>query len=116
VRARRGREPPARESASSIFTSFNARALGLDLSAEETLTLASGVGFDGVDLLVRDVVERGEDPATVRARMDDLGLRAGAWPLPVDSRGDAERFAYDRTRLPKLAEAARIPGLCRTGT
>src|SRR5918995_3380787 len=99
-----------------MFTSFNARALGLDLSAEETLTLASGAGFEGVDLLVRDLVERGEDPSTVRARMDDLGLRGGAWPLPVEWRGDSRRFARDLARLPKLAEAARLMGLSRTGT
>ncbi len=99
-----------------MFTSFNARAMGLDLSAEQTLDVASVAGFDGVDLLVRDLVGRGEDPATVRARMDDLGLRGGAWPLPVDWRGDAERFARDLARLPKLAEAARLMGLLRTGT
>jgi len=99
-----------------MYTSFNARALGLDLSAEETLAIASEAGFEGVDLLVRDLVERGEDPATVRARMDDLGLRGGAWPLPVDWRGDSRRFARDLARLPKLAEAARLLGLSRTGT
>jgi sugar phosphate isomerase/epimerase len=102
--------------ASSMFTSFNARALGLDLSAEETLRIASDAGFDGVDLLVRDLVERGDVPATVRSRMDDLGLRGGAWPLPVNWRGDAGRFESDLARLPKLAEAARLLGLLRTGT
>ncbi len=99
-----------------MFTSFNARAMGLDLSAEQTLDMASVAGFDGVDLLVRDLVERGEDPATVRARMDDLGLRGGAWPLPVNWRGDAEGFSRDMARLPRLAEAARMMGLLRTGT
>jgi len=99
-----------------MYTSFNARALGLDLSAEETLTLASDAGFQGVDFLVRDLVERGEDPATVRARMDDLGLRGGAWPLPVDWRGDSRQFSQDLARLPKLAEAARLMNLSRTGT
>ncbi len=99
-----------------MFSSFNARALGLNLSTEETLSIASEAGFDGVDLLVRDLVERGDDPSRVRARMDDLGLRGGAWPLPVDWRGDAERFARDLARLPKLAEAARLMGLSRTGT
>lgn len=99
-----------------MFTSFNARALGLDLSTQETLTLASEAGFDGVDLLVRDLLERGEDPVAVRARMDDLDLRGGAWPLPVDWRGDAGQFARDLARLPRFAEAACILGLRRTGS
>ncbi len=73
-----------------MFTSVNARAPGLDLSTEETVAIASEAGFDGVDLLVRDLVERGEDPAAVHTRRDDLGLRGGAWPLHVDQRGDSE--------------------------
>ncbi|MHC5538933.1 sugar phosphate isomerase/epimerase family protein, partial [Singulisphaera rosea] len=38
------------------------------------------------------------------------------WPLPVDWKGDAGRFARDLERLPRYAEAAAILGLFRTGT
>ncbi len=99
-----------------MYASLNARALGLGLSAGEAIDLAAAAGFAGVDLLVRDLVERGEDPRELRARMDGLGLRGGAWPLPVDWRGDAGRFARDLQRLPRLAEAAATLGLFRTGT
>jgi sugar phosphate isomerase/epimerase len=99
-----------------MFMSLNARALGLDLSAEETLELAAGAGFGGVDLLVRDLVDAGADRARLRARMVALGLRGGAFPLPVDWRGTAEAFARDLARLPALAAAAAELGLTRTGT
>ena len=99
-----------------MFTSFNARALGLSLPAEATIDLAAAAGFGGVDLLVRDLVESGSDPAMLRARMDGLGLRGGAWPLPVDWRGDEVRFRADLDRLPRYAEAAATLGLSRTGT
>jgi sugar phosphate isomerase/epimerase len=99
-----------------MFMSFNARAVGLDLPAEETLALAAGAGFGGVDLLVRDLVDSGAEPGRLRARMDGLGLRGGAFPLPVDWRGDAGRFADDLRRLPRYAEAAAALGLGRTGT
>jgi sugar phosphate isomerase/epimerase len=99
-----------------MYSSFNARAAGLDLSARETIDLASSTGFAGVDLLIRDLVDREDDPNDLRKRMDDRGLRGGAWPLPVDWRGDAERFAHDIGRLPRYAEAAAVLGLIGTGT
>jgi sugar phosphate isomerase/epimerase len=100
-----------------VFTSFNPRALGLDLPAREAIDLAASAGFGGVDLMVRDLVDSGDDPSALRRRMDDLGLRGGAWPLPVDWRSaDAARFEHDLGRLPRYAEAAATLGLSRTGT
>ncbi|MBX6315508.1 MAG: sugar phosphate isomerase/epimerase [Isosphaeraceae bacterium] len=99
-----------------MFPSFNARALGLDLSAEATIDLAAAAGFRGVDLLVRDLVDTGRDPAALRRRMEDRGLIGGAWPLPVRWRGDAATFRHDSERLPRYAEAAAVLGLRRTGT
>jgi hypothetical protein len=68
-----------------------------------------------VDLLIRDLAAARDDPRALARRRDDLGLRGGAWPLPVAWRGDAARFARDLERLPRLAEAA-VLGLSRTGT
>jgi sugar phosphate isomerase/epimerase len=99
-----------------MFMSWNARAAGLDLSAEESIDLAAGAGFGGMDLMVRDIVDAGTDPIGLRARMDDLGLCAGAFPLPVEWRGDAARFERDLARLPRLAETAALLGLTRTAT
>jgi sugar phosphate isomerase/epimerase len=99
-----------------MYPSWNARAVGLRLSAEETIEVAASVGFAGVDLLVRDAIESGADPAELRMRMDDRGLRGGAWPLPVDWRGDAAQYAKDLRQLPQYAKAAATLGLTRTGT
>ena len=99
-----------------MYTSFNARALGLRSTTAESLELAARAGFDGVDLLVRDLLEAGDDPREVRRRMDDLGLRGGAFAMPVSWRGDAETFERDLACLPRLAEAAALLGLSRTAT
>lgn len=99
-----------------MFSCFNARALGLSLSSRETIELAAAAGFGGVDFLMRDLEAEGVDPKEVRTRLDDLGLRAGAWSLPVDWRGDAGRFAHDLEQLPRYAEAAATLGASRTGT
>lgn len=101
-----------------MYSSFNARALGLDLTASEAIELAAPAGFGGVDLPVRDLVDSGGDPRAVRGRMDELGLRGGAWPLPVAWRDedDSGRFERDLARLPRYAAAAAELGLERTGT
>jgi sugar phosphate isomerase/epimerase len=99
-----------------MYPSWNARAVGLTLGAAETLQIAAQAGFPGVDLMVRDLVESCGDPHEVRRRMDDLGLRAGAWPLPVSWRGSAAQFRDDLSNLPRYARAAALLGLHRTGT
>ncbi|WP_435009964.1 sugar phosphate isomerase/epimerase family protein [Tundrisphaera lichenicola] len=100
-----------------MFASFNARAVGLmGLSAEETIDLAASSGFEGVDLLIRDLLRSGSNPNSIRTMMDDRGLRGGAFPMAVDWRGDESNFRRDLDDLPRLAEAAAILGLTRTGT
>ena len=99
-----------------MYASWNARAVGLGLTAGETVEVAAQAGFDAVDLLLRDLVESRVDPQSVRGRMDELGLRGGAWPLPVHWRGNPEQFAEDLRDLPRYARAAATLGLQRTGT
>jgi sugar phosphate isomerase/epimerase len=99
-----------------MFASWNARAVGLQIPARETIEIAAGAGFGGVDLLVRDLAQSGVDPDELRRRMDDLGLRGGAWPLPVDWRGSEDRFRDDLRELARLARVATRLGLTRTGT
>lgn len=100
-----------------MHPSFSALAVGLGhLPAEETIEIAAAAGFASADLLVRDLVRSGTDPAMLRARMDRLGLRDGAWHLPVRWRGDRATYEADLAELPALAAAARTLGLQRTGT
>jgi sugar phosphate isomerase/epimerase len=99
-----------------VFSSFNARALGLTLAAEETIRLAAENGFGGADLMIRDAIDQGVDLDRLRRTMDDLGLKAGAFPFPFDWRGDHEAFLADMRRLPFHAEAAARVGLTRTAT
>jgi sugar phosphate isomerase/epimerase len=99
-----------------MFPSFNARAVGLSLSAAETIEIAADAGFGGVDLLVRDLLDAGERPEVLRRRMDDLGLVGGAFPMPVSWRGDEPMFRRDLAALPRLLDAASVLGLLRTAT
>jgi sugar phosphate isomerase/epimerase len=99
-----------------MFTSWNARAVGLVSTAAEAIELAAGTGFEGVDLMVRDLVLAGESPGALRDRMGELGLQGGGFPLPVQWKGSSRQFAADLADLPRYAEAARVLGLRCTGT
>ena len=99
-----------------MFTSLNARALGLELTACATVELAAQAGFAGVDLLVRDLVERGEDPSQVAALMAEHQIKPGAWPLPMNWRNDRTRFETDLALLPRYARVAEQLGLRSTCT
>jgi sugar phosphate isomerase/epimerase len=99
-----------------LYPSFNARALGVDADADRTIALAALAGFAGVDLLVRDLVDRGDDVAGLRQKIHDHNMRPGAWPLPVHWRGDEDRFQADLLALPRYAAAAAELGLARTAT
>jgi sugar phosphate isomerase/epimerase len=99
-----------------MFASFNARAIGRSMSAGDSIELAASTGFGGVDLLMVDLDRSGDDPARLRARMDELGLRGGAWPLPINWKADEATYRRDLLDLPRLAALARVLGLTRTGT
>ena len=100
-----------------MFTSFNARAVGLDLARPpRRSSWPPGPASTGSTSWSATSSTPGDDPAEVRARMDDLGLRGGAFPLPVAWRGDEADVPPRPRRAPRLAEAAAILGLTRTGT
>ncbi|WP_435019379.1 sugar phosphate isomerase/epimerase family protein [Tundrisphaera sp. TA3] len=100
-----------------MYRSFSAKAVGLaHLPAEAAIDLAHEGGFQGVDLLVGDLVKAGSDPRAIRDRIAERGLIPGAWHLPVDWRGDEPAFLRDLAELPRYAAAAAEIGLLRTGT
>ncbi|APW59995.1 sugar phosphate isomerase/epimerase family protein [Paludisphaera borealis] len=99
-----------------MYACWSARAVGLDLPAEATIEVAAKAGFEGVDFMVRDLVEAGANVDGLRSRMDDLNLRGGAWVLPMNWKNDHEAFESDLKRLPIYAAAAERLGLARTGT
>ncbi|OJW07419.1 MAG: hypothetical protein BGO49_25970 [Planctomycetales bacterium 71-10] len=99
-----------------MYACWSARAVGLTMTAADAVELAAEAGFEGVDLLVRDVAESGADVKALRRRMDDLGLRGGGWTLPMNWKNDEAAFEADLARLPRHAEIAAELGLVRTGT
>lgn len=91
--------------------SLNFRAIGLSVSARRTVEIAAEAGFDAVDVMVRDLVDSGEDPVAIRDLMQAQGVRGGACPVSFDWRRDNESFRAGIEALPNYAAAASILGL-----
>ena len=100
-----------------MYPSFSARAVGLpDLPAATTIEVAAAAGFAAIDLVVHDLVRSAANLDEIRCRMDDHGLRAGAFPILMNWRGDEARFLRDLAELPRVAQAAATLGFRQTGT
>ncbi|HEX8085662.1 MAG TPA: sugar phosphate isomerase/epimerase [Solirubrobacteraceae bacterium] len=98
----------ARRGAGARPLSFHSSAAGRrSLAWPEAVRIASGAGFDAVDVVVEAVDESAE---AARARLDEAGLVAGGVPLPVEFRRDEDTFRRDLDELPARAALAREVG------
>lgn len=86
------------------------------MSAVDAIEIAAKAEFEGIDLLVRDIVDSGDNVTALRRRMDALGLRGGGWTLPMNWKNDEKAFEADLAKLSRYAAAAAELGLLRTGT
>lgn len=96
-----------------MFKSLNLGALGINnLSLDESLALAAGAGFSGLDLPLEAVLHEAENSslAAVAERFEAAGVRAGSWGLPVNFRDSDEVFQSGLSALPRYAEAAQALG------
>lgn len=94
-----------------MYSSLNPRMLQLSLSMDETIDAARVYGFDGVEIDIRSFDET--PPERLRARIQDAGLRAGGWTLPLDFAADAPTFREGLRRLPTHAKPAAALGAKR---
>ena len=65
-----------------MYASFNARAVGLALSAEATIDLAAAAGFGGGDLLIRDLADAGDDGCNRTHARDYAAFLGPLFPEP----------------------------------
>ncbi len=99
-----------------MYKSLNFRAIGMAVDAAATIEIAAETGFEAVDLMVRDLLEKGLKPSDLRSSMNAFGLRAATWPMPVRWRGDEEVFESDLLEFQRFSQAAEVLGLEATST
>jgi sugar phosphate isomerase/epimerase len=92
-------------------------ALGISLTQEETIDWAAKLGFEAVEPHPQYLAQLADSRlAELRAKMAELALTWSAAGLPVDFRGNEERFQQGLKQLPEFAQNLRRAGVERLGT
>jgi sugar phosphate isomerase/epimerase len=102
-----------------MFKALSPYAIGVRTqNLQEAIAAAQKGGFDGVEFQpaeIADLVEQqGADAVT--QIFSDARVRPAGWGLPVDWRGDEEKWRAGLDELPRLARAAAAIGATRTFT
>jgi sugar phosphate isomerase/epimerase len=97
-----------------MFKSLNAGAIGVKVNLAGAAQLASRYGFQGVHVSVEEIAALGVDRA--KEILDQAGVCAAAFGLPVDCYGSEAKFTEGLQGLPGLCATARALGITRTST
>jgi len=100
-----------------MYKSHSWRGLGMTAPDLETWAqIASEVGFDAIDLPLRDLLEQGSPPEFVRNTLDSNGLSCGASPFPYGWRDSHAEFLSTIEKLGPFLEYAQKIGVERLYT
>ena len=100
-----------------MFKSHSWRGLGMTApDLEIWAQVASEVGFDAIDLPLRDLLEQGSPPEFVRNTLDSHGLSCGASPFPYGWRESHAEFLCTIEKLDPFLEYAQKIGVKRLYT
>jgi len=101
-----------------MFRNLNIGALGFKASFFEAAELAKVGGFEGLDLEGFEMKEilKAKSADDIKGFLKEKGLRLGGWGLPVDFKGDEDRFRRELKSLLAFAEMARELGHLRVYT
>jgi len=91
-----------------VFTNLSLGAIGVKASLVEGIKLAKSVGFEGLEVDIREVAKHVEEKGLeeVKRLFEEAGVRPGGWILPLDWRGEEAAYREGLAQLPRLAEVA----------
>ncbi len=91
-----------------MFTNLSLGAIGVQASLVEGIKLAKSVGFEGLEVDIREVAKHVEEKGLeeVKRLFEEAGVRPGGWILPLDWRGEEAAYREGLAQLPRLAEVA----------
>ncbi len=101
-----------------MFPNFSPRALGIELSFDESVKLARRFHYGGIDVSIAELqqiaAQRGI--SAISEQMASAGLRFGAWSMPVAYAAGEDSWRQALAELPAQAELAASLGADRTST
>ena len=91
-----------------MYINFSPSDVQMKVDLDETIRLATTYGFAGINLPLAEVANL-PDPDVAAAKVNDAGLRWGAFFVPVDFRQDQATYDQDMAEFIKLLPvAARV--------
>ena len=104
----------------SMYRNLSPGAVGIRATFVESLDLAKGAGYEGVDLNLGEIASlvAEHSAAWVKEQFAARGLRVGGFGLPVNYRGDEAAYRADLEKLPEraaLAQSLLGPRVCNGG-
>jgi sugar phosphate isomerase/epimerase len=98
----------------NLYTALSLPALGLDVDLPTSVNLAAEHGFASVELDPKEVAALGAGP--VCELLDEAGLGAAGFLLPVDWHGEEGPWRRDLEALPELLDPILVAGTDRAFT
>lgn len=101
-----------------MYPNFSPGPLGIQASFDESVALARGYGYRGVDVSIVELQQMADShgPERILGALAEAGLQFGVWGLPVNYRGDEAAWRQGLDALPGQAELAQRLGALRTTT
>lgn len=98
-----------------MFKNLNTGAIGIKASLSEALEMAQAHGFSGVDFSIAEAATMVQTDSldTVKSLFSRNEGRSGAWSLPVDFRGEEQKWKEDLDGLHLHAALAQEIGADR---
>ncbi|MDE0180356.1 MAG: TIM barrel protein [Caldilineaceae bacterium] len=101
-----------------MFPNFSPRALGIELSFDESVKLARRFHYGGIDVSIAELqqiaAQRGI--SAISEQMASAGLRFGAWSMQVAYAAGEDSWRQALSELPAQAQLAASLGADRTST
>ena len=100
-----------------MYKSHSCRGLGLvPPSISEWVAVAAKVGFEAIDLPLRDLLEQGLQPLKIRQMLIANRLACGASPFPYDWRTSQKEFLATMAKLDHFLHFSQSIGVSRLYT
>lgn len=101
-----------------MFRNLNTGAIGIRSTLSEALEMAQTHDFDGVDFSIAEIASLAGASSldAVKQLFSRTGRRPGTWGLPVDFRGEEQKWKEDLDALRSHAAVANAIGAHRTAT
>lgn len=101
-----------------MFPNFSPRALGIELSFDESVKLAPRFHYGGIDVSIAELqqIAAQRSISAISEQMASAGLRFGAWSMPVAYAAGEDSWRQALAELPAQAELAASLGADRTST